>query len=683
VNRLAGETSPYLRQHQDNPVDWFGWGAEALAHARERDVPLFVSIGYSACHWCHVMAHESFEDQETADYLNEHFVSVKVDREERPDIDAIYMEAVQAINDGRGGWPLTVFATPEGRPFFGGTYFPDTARHGSPSFREVLRAVSDAWRSDRDKLEAQADDLTGAVGSRLAPPPMAEELGADPLLDSALERVRAIFDPEHGGLGRAPKFPQAPILDLLLQAHLAGRAGALDMALSSLRAMAAGGIYDHLGGGFARYATDRAWQIPHFEKMLYDQAMIAKVLLHAWQVTGEDELRQVLDETIGFVLSELRDPAGGIYCALDADSEGVEGRFYTWTPDQLRAALGADGASAALGADGVELAASWYGVTSSGNFEDGQSILHRPLGAPLRRPPEIEQLRRELLAARSKRIPPGTDDKVLTEWNAMFGAVLVEAGAATGEQTWIDAGIAIGEFLVASLRREDGRWLRSWQGGRASTLAVGADYAWLVELFTRLGEATGEARFTAIAVETAEQMISLFSAGDGGWYMTGHDAERLVVRPRDAYDGVTPSASSVAAVALARLGALTGNHVFSERARASVEAAGEALARSPLAFPTLVSAALLIERGIVEIVVAQSGDRSLVDVVHGRWLPDVVLAWGEPSPGPLWEGRDDPDDRRAYVCVGSTCLAPVTEPDELVEAMNEARRSLGQPGSAP
>jgi len=664
TNRLAQETSPYLRQHAENPVDWYPWGAEALGRARDLDRPLLLSIGYSSCHWCHVMAHESFEDEKTASQLNDSFVAVKIDREERPDLDAIYMEAVQALNGGHGGWPLTVFATPDGRPFYGGTYFPPVPRHGSPAFRAVASAIADAWATRREQIDVEAAELTAAVATRLEPPAASgERPAALHLLAGAVDRIEEIIDREHGGIGRAPKFPQAPILELLLRAHLAGRAGALEMATAALDAMAAGGIYDHVGGGFARYATDRAWQVPHFEKMLYDQALLARAYLHGWQITGRADYRQVLDETLGYVLSDLRDPAGGVRSAEDADSEGEEGLFYTWTTDELVAALGPSGA---------RVVAAFYAVTPEGNFEGGRSILHRRIGESLERPPEVEELRARLRSARSARPRPGIDDKVLTEWNAMTASVLAEAGAATGVAAWLAGAVEIGEFLLASLRRGDGRWMRSWTAGRASQLAVAADYAWLVECFTRLGEATGEARWTGHAVEVARGLVELFPAPGGGWYTTGSDAEPLVVRPRDAYDGVTPAAGSVAASALARLGALTGDPDLIEKARSSVAAAGDALARSPLAFPHLVTAALLVDGGAVEVVVGPGADRSLVVAVHTRLLPDVVLAWGEASRGPLWEGRSDPAERRAFVCRAGTCLAPVETPDDLIAAIVKA-----------
>ena len=663
-NRLAGETSPYLRQHADNPVDWHPWGPEALAEAKRRDVPLFVSIGYSACHWCHVMAHESFEDEDVARVLNTRFVTVKVDREERPDVDAVYMEAVQALHDGRGGWPLTVFATPDGKPFYGGTYYPPVSRPGAPSFSSVVEAVATAWTERRTDLVEQAGDLTDAVAARLRPDPSATRAPARQLLADALDRAEMLFDEQHGGFGGAPKFPQPLLVELLLRAHLAGHSGALDKATTTLASMAAGGIYDHLGGGFARYSTDARWHVPHFEKMLYDQALIARAYLHAWQLTGLAELRQVLDETLDYVLRELRDRSGGICSSQDADSDGEEGRYYTWTPAELEDVLGASQAG---------VAADWYGVGAQGHLEGGRSVLHREPGATLLRPAAVERARAALLAVRRRRVPPGLDDKILTEWNAMACAVLAEAGAATGDGSWIRAAVEIAAMLRRDLRRPDGRWMRSWHEGQANHLGVAADYAWLVECFTRLGEVTGEARYLADATEVASGLVELFSAPDGGWYTTGSDAEQLVVRPRDTYDGATPSAASVAATALARLGALTGDELLVARAAASVDAAGAALSRSPFAFPGLVTAALLLDGGLVEVVLGMAADRSLLDTVREAFLPEVVLCWGEPTPSTLWLGRDDPADRRGYVCRAGTCLAPVTDARDLLASIGDAR----------
>jgi len=661
VNRLAGETSPYLRQHRDNPVDWYPWGDEAFARARELDRPLLVSIGYSSCHWCHVMAHESFEDETTAAAINERFVAVKVDREERPDVDAVYMDAVQALTGG-GGWPLTVFVDPDGRPFFGGTYFPKVATRGMAAFSAVLDAVAAAWADRRGELEEQAARLTGAVGAHLGPPPPPEHRapGAAEALEGFLRRFGELYDPDYGGIGRAPKFPQPPMLELALRAGEAGNAAALEMVLTTLAAMASGGIYDHVGGGFARYSTDRIWLVPHFEKMLYDQAGLARLYLHAYQVTGDPRWRQVTEEILDYVLSDLRDADGGISSAEDADSAGEEGLFYTWTSEEFDAALPDELRAAAR---------AWYGVGPTPNFEGGRSILHRPVRGDLVRPAVIEAARRELHRVRSERERPGLDDKVLTEWNAMTVAALAETASVTGDERYRAAAVEVAEFLLRELRRPDGRWLRSYQSGRAAHLGLLGDYAWMTECLVRVAECTGESRWLEEAETVAEAMLALFSAPDGGFYLSGADAPALVVRPRDTYDGVVPAAGSAAAGALARLGAITGNDAYLRRAEHAVAGAAAALESGPIALPHLIGAALTLERGALEIVIA--GDRpDLVDVVRPRYLPESVLAWGEPGPGPLWEGRDDD---RAYVCRGGVCLAPVSSADDLLEAIVRAR----------
>jgi len=676
VNRLGSQTSPYLRQHAGDPVDWYPWGDEALASAKELDRPLFISIGYSSCHWCHVMGHESFADAATAEVMNRHFVSVKVDREERPDLDAVYMEAVQAAT-GRGGWPMSVFATPDGLPFLAGTYFPDRARHGLPSFRQVLEAVIEAWDARRHDVVGQARTLAAAVAGRLEPPePSAggqETRSAEVLCGQAAERLSSVFDPRDGGFGSAPKFPQPLLLDLLLRDHLRNGAGvSLDIVERTLEAMASGGIYDHLGGGFARYSVDPHWDVPHFEKMLYDQALIARVYLHAWQLDGDPRWLQVLTETLSYVLGDLRDPGGGLYAAEDADSEGEEGRYYVWSAEELTALLGPD-----LGAE----AAEWYGVSAEGNFE-GRTVLHRARRGDLLRPPEIETARSELLAARAGRVRPGLDDKIITEWNAMMCSTLAEAAAATGRDDWAKAAAEIGAFLLEHLRRADGRVLRSWCRGRAGALGYAADYAWLVDCCTRLGELSGNPRWTMEAVTIARRLLELFTDDErGGLYTTGSDAAPLVVRPREVQDGVTPSAGSVAAIALARLGALAGEDQLSAAAERIVGSVKAGLAASPSAFPELLLAAELVENGPVEIVV--TGDRAdLVHAARRRFVPGAVLAWRSPAIGvPAGDSTvapfespllTDREEGFAYICRRGACLAPVDDADDLLSALDAA-----------
>ncbi len=670
VNRLATEPSPYLRQHADNPVDWYPWGDEAFTRARDEDRPVLLSVGYSSCHWCHVMAHESFEDEGTAAIVNAGFVAVKVDREERPDIDSVYMEAVQAMT-GRGGWPMTLFLTPDGRPFFAGTYFPPRDAHGTPGFTRVLGAVEEAWRQRRGEVESQADSLLAAISRRTTMPgdlvPVGTEAGPGPgerfpdLLATATSELAGRFDATWGGFGPAPKFPQPDLLELCLEhGHLTGDAGSLAMVDTTLAAMAAGGLYDHLGGGFARYSTDAEWTVPHFEKMLYDQAGLVRIYLHAALATGDDRWHQVVEETVAYVLRDLAAPEGGLYCAEDADSEGEEGRFYVWTPAQIIEAAGPE-----LGA----VAAAWYGVTDAGNFE-GRTILRRPLGSPLRRPDDVENVRRLLFEARRNRVRPGLDDKILTEWNAMFCSALAEAAAASGRRDWTDAAVGIAEFLLSHLRRPgDGRWLRSWRSGEARHLGYAGDYAWVVDCLTRVGELTGEARWLTAAAESAHAMLALFAADGDPLFTTGSDAEVLVVRPTELLDGAIPSASAVAAGALLRLGALTGEDELVAAGEALLAALVPVAVVHPLAVAHAIATCGLAGGAITEVVVA--GDRpDLVGAVRRRFEPSVVLASGERTESPLWEGRHDGS---AYVCRHYACRAPADTP-EVLEAQLDGER---------
>ena len=660
-NRLANESSPYLRQHAGNPVDWFPWGPEAFDTARRRDVPVLLSIGYSACHWCHVMAHESFEDQATAAVMNALFVNIKVDREERPDVDDIYMQAVLAMV-GSGGWPMTVFLAPDGRPFFGGTYFPPTGTNGRPGFVDVLHAIDAAWRERRSELITQADQLTDAIRARtaIAPAGADSEVGVSAeTLPGACRALASAFDPQWGGFGRAPKFPMTSNLELLLRSYVHSRSGdALAMVTTTLDAMASGGIYDHLGGGFARYSVDQRWLVPHFEKMLYDNALIPRSYLHAWQITGEARFLQVVDETLAYVQRDLTGPGGGFFSAEDADSEGVEGKFYVWPRSEIIAVLG-DAAAPKV--------CEWYGVTDEGNFED-TNILHRPVRGDLIRPPAIEEARRLLFAARALRVRPGLDDKVVTEWNAMMVATLAEAGAACQRPDWIGTAQRGAGFLLDTLRRPDGRWLRAWQReGGARHLAYAVDYAHLVDAFTWLASATGQARWITAAVETADAMLGLFwDDSDGGLFTTGGDAERLLVRSKDAYDGATPSANSVAALALLRLSALTGLTRYRDATTGILRLLHEHLEQQPTAVTVALAAVDLLTSGATEIVVA--GPRTdLVAAAAGRYLPNAVLAWGEPFDSPLWEGRDQP---AAYVCRDFACALPAVTVDELTAQLS-------------
>jgi uncharacterized protein YyaL (SSP411 family) len=518
-NRLAQETSPYLLQHQDNPVDWYPWGPEALERAREEDKPLLLSVGYSACHWCHVMERESFEDAETAAYMNEHFVNVKVDREERPDVDAIYMEAVQAIS-GHGGWPMTVFLDPDGVPFYGGTYFPPDDSRGMPSFRMVMEAVVHAFETQREEIRERAPGTRARLGAigEVDPRP---DLPAPAELEEAVRRLLGAADRRNGGFGGAPKFPPASSLELLLSRN------EVQHVELTLDRMLAGGIYDQIGGGFSRYAVDAIWLVPHFEKMLYDNALLARVYLHAWQELGHQRYRRVCEETLDWMLREMRGPEGGFYSALDADSEGEEGKFYVWTPDQIRETLAADPNCIKFSSQQVENLMQFWGVSEEGNFE-GANILHLAGGAEAPEPEGLTEARRALFEARSQRVWPGLDDKRLTSWNALAIAALADAGAVLGREDYLDAARACATFLLEQLRDTDGNLLRTYKDGRAHLNAYLEDHAFLLEALLALYEASFEERWFREAQALAEAMIARF--GDPG-------ARRLLLdlrRPRGA-----------------------------------------------------------------------------------------------------------------------------------------------------
>jgi uncharacterized protein YyaL (SSP411 family) len=651
TNRLADETSPYLRQHRNNPVDWYPWGSEAFDAARERNVPILLSVGYSACHWCHVMAHECFEDSEVADAMNQMFVNVKVDREERPDVDSVYMDAVQAMT-GRGGWPMTVFMDSNGRPFFGGTYFP------KPNFLQLMNAIDEAWKNKREDLEHNAAALVNAIGAS-ATTKAASSLPGLELVNTVLAQLAGAFDPQWGGFGQPPKFPQTMHLELVLRAYMSASSGdqrsegAASVVSTSLDAMASGGVYDHIGGGFARYSVDREWLVPHFEKMLYDQALFVRTYLHGFAVFGHDRWSQVATETINYVLRDLRHPDGGFYSAEDADSpdehgHGQEGLFQTWTPEEVRSVLG----------DQAGRAMDWWGITEEGNFE-GRSIPNRlHARGVLTRPPAVESARIRMFAARERRPRPGLDDKVITEWNALFLSSLSEAAAVSQREDWLEAAVANGEFLLRELRGPDGRWHRSWQADGAPPArhdALAADHAALVDAFIRLGEATGQARWIRAAIETADTLLDHFwDVNNGGLFITPDDGEQLVARQKDLLDTATPSANSTAAIALMRLAALTGEQRYQHHADQILQLLATVIAGTPAAVSNALVAVEMRERGITEIAIV--GDRpDLVQLAHTVWRPDSVLAWGEPYESPLWANRHE---GVAYLCREFVCEAP-------------------------
>ena len=656
MNRLSNQTSPYLRQHAENPVDWFPWCEEAFEEARERDVPVLLSVGYSACHWCHVMAHESFENDEIAALMNKSFVNIKVDREERPDVDAIYMTAVTSLT-GRGGWPMTVFCDHDGRPFHGGTYWPDKPRGGMPSFPQVLEAITDVWKNKRSDLDEMAKQLTLRIDqlSQISPdstPPSSD------VLDHAVSTLISNHDRVHGGFGNPPKFPQAMNLDFLIRRLAEEDNSSIEAVVTfTLSSMASGGIYDHLGGGFSRYSVDERWLVPHFEKMLYDNAMLSRVYLHAWKLNSDPRWLQVAEETIEYVLRDLCDPSGGFYSAEDADSEGIEGKFYVWSEQELRDICG----------DEAEEVLNWYGVTSEGNFE-GSNILYRPKVGDLIRPPVLEKVRQVLFEKRKERVRPGLDNKVLTEWNGLMLATLSEAAAATGRNDWLSAAKRNGDFLWNHMRDSEGRWFRAWQPEAGSQhLAYAADYAAVIDGFTRLGEATGEKRWTEMALETAESMLNLFEdQKNGGFFTSGSDADSLISRMKDVFDNAIPSANSLAALSLLRLGFLTGKSHLIDSAEKVLLLLSSQLSQHPTGFGHLLGALDMYQRGSTEVLI--TGNRpDLLEVVASSFLPNLVLAWGESFSSPLWENRTGD---KAWVCRDFNCDLPIDTVADLKKSLS-------------
>jgi len=624
VNRLAAETSPYLLQHADNPVDWYAWGEEALARARDEDKPILLSIGYAACHWCHVMEHESFEDAQTAALMNEHFVPIKVDREERPDLDSVYMDAVVSLT-GHGGWPMTVFLTPNGEPFFGGTYYPPEPRHGLPSFRQLLRAVADAWRERRADIDRDA----GVIAERLraVAQPSREPLTSS-LLTEAVRGLRQQLDPVWGGFGTAPKFPPASVLEFLL------RRGEVEMAARTLDSMALGGMYDLVGGGFHRYSVDRQWLVPHFEKMLYDNALLAPAYLHGWLVTGSERYRDVAEETLDYMLRELRLPEGGFASAQDADTDGIEGLTYTWTAD-----------------DDVppELLQP---------FEHGRFILRGELD---------EETRERLFAEREQRPKPLRDDKAIASWNGLTLAALAEAGRRLERTDLVQAARALADFILGSLSTPEGRLFRTWRAGQAKHGGVLEDYADVANGLYELHVATGELRWLEEARRLALLAVELFADDqEGGFFLTPVDGERLVSRKKDFDDNPTPSGNSMLAYVLLRLARIWGDDELERRAVGVFRYVAPALARAPSAFGHALTALELHFSPPREIAVIGPPDSAVAQAALAPFEPNAVVAFGPSDEVPLLKGKDYVDGQPAvYVCESFACQAPITEPAAL------------------
>jgi uncharacterized protein len=675
ANRLASATSPYLLQHKDNPVEWWEWGPDAFAEARRREVPVLLSVGYAACHWCHVMAHESFEDPATAALMNDGFVNVKVDREERPDVDAVYMEAVQALT-GQGGWPMTVLLTAEGEPFYAGTYFPPRPRQGMPSFTQVLTAVAASWQERRGDVQAAATEIASRLAERgsLATvggsaPPTADDVAA------AVEGLSRTYDRAHPGFGGAPKFPPSSVLEFLLRHHSAtGSPRALEMAADTCEAMARGGIYDQLGGGFARYSVDAGWVVPHFEKMLYDNALLLRVYVHWWRASRHPLAARVVRETAEFLLRDLRTTQGGFASALDADTEGVEGSTYVWTPAELTQALG-------------EVDGSWAAelleVTAAGTFEHGSSVLQLLVDPP--EPVRWAEVRGRLLAARQERPQPGRDDKVVAAWNGLAVTALAEAGAVFDQPAWIEAAAAAADLLVAAHLGADGRASRvvrvSKDGVAGRHAGVLEDQADVAEGFLALYAATGDGEWLTLAGVLLDAVLDHFADGGGSFFDTADDAEQLLRRPQDPGDNATPSGPSAAAGALLAYAAYTG----SARHREAAEAALGVYATLARQHPRFAGWGLAVAQAALDgprevAVVGEPGEpgyEALVAVVRSATAPGLVVALGRPEAAaentvPLLANRRLVGGlAAAYVCRGFVCDVPVTDPAVLAKSLGE------------
>ena len=668
-NRLINETSPYLLQHAHNPVDWYPWGEEAFEAARAADKPILVSIGYSACHWCHVMEHESFEDEKIAALMNENFINIKVDMEERPDVDQIYMNFVQ-LTTGRGGWPMNVFLTPDKRPFFGGTYFPPASRYNMPSWPQILTSIADAYANRREELETSANEIVGEL-RRLTIAEMSTESLSTGLLDTAFTSYSRTFDAVNGGFGGAPKFPPAMSLEFLLRYHhRTGNDMALQMVRYTCEKMARGGIYDQIGGGFHRYSVDSIWLVPHFEKMLYDNAQLVRVYLHLYQVTGEESFKRTAEETLDYVLREMTDPSGGFYSSQDADSEGVEGKFFVWRPDEIKEILG-DEHAAVLNA--------YFDVTVHGNFEETNILnIKRDLenvASELGLSEEqfrqiVDQGKQKLFEEREHRVKPHRDEKVLTAWNGLMLSAFADAAAILGEERYFEAARRNADFLLSELQ-SDGRILRTWKEGTAKLNGYIEDYANLADGLLRLFEVSGEINYFREARRLADHMIAEFWDDEsGGFYFTSNDHEELIVRNKDYYDNATPSGNSVAADVFLKLARISGDDRYERFGVSVLKMAAGKIRQYPQGFGRALSALEFYLSEKKEIVIIGSKDDGITKRVFERYLPNaVIVISNEPSESdlPLLQNRGPVDGKpAAYVCENYVCARPVTTPEELL-----------------
>jgi uncharacterized protein len=682
TNRLSGETSPYLLQHAHNPVEWYPWGPEALARSRDENKPILLSIGYSACHWCHVMERESFEDEGIAALMNERFVNIKVDREERPDLDQIYMNAVQLMTR-HGGWPLTVFLTPELVPFYGGTYFPPEDRHGMPGFPRVLVGVSEAFRTRPDEIAESAREILAELG-RMNPTRESGLAVSEDLLDQSFRSIARTYDERNGGFGGAPKFPAAMNLEFLLRTHKrTGDPKALGMVANTCRKMAEGGLYDHLGGGFHRYSTDARWLVPHFEKMLYDNALLSRLYLHAYQTTGDDFYRRVAEETLDYVVREMTDEGGGFYSTQDADSEGVEGKFFVWEKGEVERLLGPDDAAPFC---------AYYNVTEGGNFEEknilnvtraARAVASESKVSPERLEEALARGRRALFEAREARVKPGRDEKILTAWNGLMLESFAEAAAVLGREDYRAVAERNAEFVLGTLRRDV--LLHFFKDGQAKHVGFLDDYAFYASGLVTLYETTGAVRWLREAVALTEKMLAEFwDEADGGFFYTGESGEQLIVRSKDFFDNATPSGNSVAAEVLLRLSVLTGNEAYRRKAVNVIRLVHDTVARYPSAFGYTLGAIDFYFSKPKEIVVvsplgAEEGARALTGEIWSRYLPNKVVVQAVEGVEEeavelvplLRERRAEGGRPTAYVCENYSCRLPVSTPEQLAAQLDE------------
>ncbi|MDQ7026468.1 MAG: thioredoxin domain-containing protein [Anaerolineae bacterium] len=689
MNRLQHETSPYLLQHADNPVDWYPWGEEAFEKAKSEDKPILLSVGYSACHWCHVMAHESFEHQPTAEIMNELFINIKVDREERPDVDDIYMQAVQAMSNGQGGWPMTVFMLPDGRPFYGGTYYPREPRMGMPAFRQILEAVHDAYVKRRAELEEQAGNLSKALDRSHLRIDTDDSALKSELLDSARKGLKQGFDANYGGFGSAPKFPNPMNLEYLLRDYArTGDADTLHVVTYTLEKMARGGIYDQIGGGFHRYSVDAIWLVPHFEKMLYDNAQLSRLYLHAYQVTGNDFFKTIAVDIYDYILREMTAPEGGFYSTTDADSEGEEGKFFVWTLDEIKESLANISDDVP---DAYEVAVEYWGMTRGGNFE-GSNILNVPNDTDVvaeRLNITVEELHEKLAkikdrlyATRTSRVAPALDDKILTAWNGMMLASLAEAARVLKRDDYLAAAERAGDFLLENLVTDKGRLYRTYKAGKAKINAYLEDYANLIDALLELYQSTFVEKWFNAARQLADVVLEHFAAEDGGFFDTSDDHEKLIVRPRALNDNATPSGNSMMAKQLIRLAAYTGDTRYDEAARAVIRPMIPAMQQYPQAFGEALNAADMLIQGLAEVAIVGNPvteeTKALLNVVREKFSPNIIVALSrEAVTGeaniPLLNYRTMRGEKpTVYVCRNFACKMPVTTADEMKDLLKEA-----------